>query len=93
MKKTTSLGIQIGGPTREEVEEILSEYVCDSGHERLKKYVPTLVRKSVMWDWDSMVRCAFDYYRTFYNIKTLEKVYHTSMGSQMVETREIINIY
>lgn len=75
----------------EEVREILTEYVCDRGYQDKKKYIPLLMESYPIWS--DLTDCAFSYYRTFFKIYTIEKIHEISMGSQMMQTRELITVY
>lgn len=60
-----------GGLTKEEVEEILTDYVCDRGYEDKKDYIPLLMLKNI--SWGSLLKYPFDYYRTVFNINTIKR--------------------
>ena len=69
-----------------EVEEILTDYVCDRGHCDKKEYIPRLMQAAV---WENLLHYAFDYYRTFFEINTVEKI----AGPSIMPVRQIIFIY
>ena len=76
-----------GSLSNKEAEEVLTEYVCDRGYSNKKDFVPLLMLKCT--DWGYLLECAFTYYRTFFNIFTVEKPPHpNSMG-----VRQVIYIY
>ena len=70
----------------EEVKEILTDYVCDRGHCDKKEYIPALMQVAI---WENLLNYAFDYYRTFFEINTVEKV----IGPSTMPITQIIFIY
>ncbi len=88
-KERTNLGTSIG-LSAEEVEELLNEYVCDRGYQDKKKYIPLLMKSYPFWS--DLTDCAFSYYRTFFNIKTIERIIEVPFLKQMSK-RELITVY
>lgn len=74
----------------EEVKEILTEYVCDRGYQDKKKYIPLLMESYPIWS--DLTDCAFSYYRTFFNIKTIERIIEPPFLNQMSH-RELVTVY
>lgn len=56
------------GLTQEEIVEILTDYVCDRGFCEKKDYLPILM---TIVGWERLINCAFDYYRTLFNINMI----------------------
>lgn len=71
--------------TKDEVEELLTDYVCDRGYEDKKSHIAELMFRCP--DWAFLAGCAFDYYRALFEINILEKTYALS------PVRQIISIY
>ena len=88
-KERTKLSTSIG-LSKEEVEELLNEYVCDRGYPDKKKYIPLLMRSYPFWS--DLTDAAFSYYRTFFNIKTIERIIESPLLSQMSH-RELVTVY
>lgn len=77
----------MGGLTKAETEEILTEYACDRGYEDKKDYIPLLMLRYK--DWQYLITCALNYYRTFFNIYKIEKL----PDPNGLNRGAIINIY
>lgn len=77
-----------GGLSSEETKEVLTDYVCDRGYSDKKDYIPLLM----VWysDWSHLLNCAFDYYKTFFNICTIEKL---PTPNDLMGRRQVIYIY
>lgn len=77
-----------GGLSPDETEEVLTEYVCDRGYSNKKDYIPLLMVQYS--NWSHLLNCAFDYYKTFFNICVVEK---PSAPNDLVGRRQVIYIY
>lgn len=77
-----------GSLSNKETEEVLTEYVCDRGYGDKKDRISLLMARCN--DWPYLLNCAFDYYRTFFNICIVEKL---STPDDLVGRRQVIYIY
>jgi len=64
-------GLNGTGLNKEDIEEVLTDYVCDRGHSDKRKYIPLLM---TVPNLEHLLLHALDYYRTFFEINTLERL-------------------